>query len=148
MKRFFPVLLTILICLSSCGGNSSSYQLDLSGDTIDINGLALEHGDLTSVTSSGGNCVVVKAKIKPSYDNEATINQNYHNICHLILDHGFDSCSEIQYWAVADMSNGSEEKVISFSVGQDLIGKIKSKAVVAAELGSYVSDLYIHQSLE
>ncbi|MGN0532169.1 MAG: hypothetical protein ACI4IN_05175, partial [Eubacterium sp.] len=60
---------------------------------------------------------------------------------------GFDRYSEIQYWAVADMNNGEEEKVVSFTVPTDLIEKIKNKEVVDNQLGNYVQELWVHQSL-
>jgi len=150
MKRMLKMTIgmtLLLTILCSCGNGSGKHQLDLSQNTIDASSFSLEHGDLINVTKIDNNGVVVKAKIKPSYDNEATVNQNYYNIYHLIQDNGFDVCSEIQYWAVADMSNGSEEKVVSFTVNEDLIKKIKDGKVVANELGDYVDDLFLHQSL-
>ena len=45
------------------------------------------------------------------------------------------------------MTDGSESKVISFTVDSDLIQKIKTSAVVAIQMGDYVSDLYILPSL-
>ena len=76
-----------------------------------------------------------------------TIDQNYHNVEDLIKNQGCDKFDEIQYWAVADMTDGSESKVISFTVDSDLIQKIKTSAVVAIQMGDYVSDLYILPSL-
>ena len=45
------------------------------------------------------------------------------------------------------MEDGSESKVISFTVDSDLIHKIKNDTVVAIQMGDYVSDLYILPSL-
>lgn len=107
---------------------------------------SLLHGELLSVTENG-DIAVVKAKITSSYNNEATVTQNYFNVVDLINKQGFDKYSEIQYWAVADMNNGEEEKVVSFTVPADLIEKIKNKEVVDNQLGNYVQELWVHQSL-
>ncbi len=97
---------------------NEAYMLDFDsvgiGEQFDTNGLELENGELLSVTKGVDGVVVVKAKIESSYSNKATINQNYMNVRGLICDHGFNSCSELQYWAVADMQNGEESKCISF----------------------------------
>lgn len=113
-------------------------------------GYSLQFGDLLSTIENnidGKNVIVVKAKITSSLTNKMTIDQNYHNVEDLIKNQGCDKFDEIQYWAVADMADGSEGKVISFTVDSDLIQKIKSSAVVAIQMGDYVSDLYILPSL-
>lgn len=110
----------------------------------------LEHGELVSVVTNeidGQNVIVVKAKISSSYSNEATVDQNYYNVEDLIQNQGCDEFDELQYWAVADMSDGTESKVVSFTVDAELIQKIAEKSVVANQLGDYVADLYIHPSL-
>lgn len=110
--------------------------------------LALEFGELISVNNGTDGVVVVKAKIKPSYDNKATINQNYYSVCDLIKNHGFDTYSEIQYWAVADMNDGSEAKVISFTLNSNTIKNVYNGSIVENQLGDYVDDLYILPSLK
>ena len=90
--------------------------------------------------------VVVKAKIAPSSTNDLTVAQNYHNAVDLIANQGFADC-ELQYWAVADMSDGSEGKVISFTVPADIVEKVASGDVVATQLPDLVSDLWILPSL-
>ncbi len=110
----------------------------------------LTYGELLSVTENeidGKNIVVVKGKITSSYSNNATIEQNYFNVSDLITECGYDRYDEIQYWAVADMSDGSEQKVISFTVDSNLIQKIAAEELAPIQLGDYVSDLWIHQSL-
>ena len=66
----------------------------------------------------------------------------------LILNQGCDKYDEIQYWAVADMSDGTESKVVSFTVSKAVIDAVKNQTVVANIMGNYVSDLYIHSSLK
>lgn len=114
------------------------------------NGYTLMFGELLSVIENnidGKNVLVVKAKITSSLTNTLTIDQNYHNVEDLIENQGCDQYDEIQYWAVADMTDDSERKVISFKVGSDLIQQIKNNTVSAPKLGDYVSDLYILPSL-
>lgn len=112
--------------------------------------LELKFGELLDVTiNSIDNIAVIKAKIQPSYSNNATIHQNYYSVCDLIQNHGFDQYKEVQYWAVADMTDGSEQKVISFTIDADLMALITSESGFAENtLGEYDIDLWIHPSLE
>lgn len=136
------------------GSTVSDFILDVSslGDAyvgdLDITDWEVEHGDLLSVIYSGDGIIVVKTKISPSFSNSATINQNYYNVCDLIENHGFNTCSELQYWAVADMSDGSESKVISFTLDSDTIQNVYDGSIVDNQLGDYVNDLYILPSLQ
>ena len=55
---------------------------------------------------------------------------------------------EIQYWVVADMTDGSEQKVVSFTVPKATIDMVASAERFADNtLGDYVDELWIHQSL-
>lgn len=152
MKRLLTLLILALsVTLSSCGGSEKkeAYQLDLSKVTqgeIDTAGLELFGGDLISVIK-GPSGVVVKAKIKPSYNKDMTVRQNYHNVCRLITDNGFDVCDEIQYWAVADMTTGEESKVVAFTVSKDVIKLIKDEKIFPTNLEDYLDDLFILPSL-
>ena len=110
----------------------------------------LSHGTLLEANPNGGadgNTLVIKAKIEPSYNNKATIDQNYFNIEDIVQDQGGDKFSCIDYWAVADMQDGSEAKVVAFTVNSDVIQGLKKQNIVATELGDYVDDLYILPSL-
>lgn len=106
----------------------------------------LEFGELLEENNNYG-VVVLKAKITPSATNKTTIDQNYYNVEDYIQSHDMDGISELQYWAVADMSNGKEEKVISFTVPSSLIESISSKEIPANQLGDKVSELWILPSL-
>lgn len=108
--------------------------------------ILLQHGELLSLHEQDG-IAVVKAKIAPSFSNSATVSQNYYNIEALVKKHGFDKYDEVQYWAVADMTDGSEQKVISFTVPHDILTKIAAGKLAINQLGSYVTDLWVHQSL-
>lgn len=110
---------------------------------------AVKYGDLLELNDNRETkgVVVVKAKISPSTTNKLTVEQNFHNVVDLVKNQGFDNC-ELQYWAVADMSNGSEDKVISFTVPQDVVEQVASGDVVATELQDLVVDLWILPSLK
>ena len=108
--------------------------------------ISLQYGELLSLHEQDG-IAVVKAKIAPSFSNSATVSQNYYNIEALVKKHGFDKYDEVQYWAVADMTDGSEQKVISFTVPHDVLTKIAAGKLAINQLGSYVTDLWVHQSI-
>lgn len=93
------------------------------------------------------NTLIIKAKISPSYNNKATINQNGYNVGDLIKNQGADKFNEIQYWAVADMEDGSEDKVISFTLNKDLINKIKDDSIVDNKIIDNAQEVWILPSL-
>lgn len=107
----------------------------------------LEHGELMSATVND-DIIIIKAKISSSYNNKATIDQNYYNVEDLITNQGCNSFGELQYWAVADMENGTEQKVVSFTIDADLIQSIADGSVPTNTLGDYVTDFWVHPSLE
>lgn len=116
---------------------------------------SVSHGTLLSV-STNGSTAVVKAKIEPVYDlltmkmsNKLTVSQNYFNVADLIREQGLHFYNEVQYWAVADMESGNEEKVISFTVPKSVIDGIhENDSYAVNQLGDCVDDLYIHPSLQ
>lgn len=109
-------------------------------------GYTLRHGEFLDATVTG-TTLVIKAKIKPSMNNKLTISQNYYNVCDIIRDQGGDQFDEISYWAVADMTDGSEAKVVAFTVPNDVIQTIATKDFPDNTLGDYVDDLYVLPSL-
>lgn len=105
------------------------------------------YGEFKEATTLN-NCLVIKFKISPSISNETTIHQNGYNVEDLILNQGADVYNEIQYWAVADMADGSESKVISFTVNKDLINKVKNNQVGGNKIIAYADDVWILPSLQ
>ena len=99
-----------------------------------------DYGELLDLTETDGICVL-KYKITSSATKKMTVNQNYYTVVNFIKDGGGDQYDEIQYWAVADMQDGSESKVISFTVSKDLIEKIKDGTVLPTKMGDYVDEL-------
>lgn len=111
--------------------------------------VTVKYGELLELNDNreARGVVVVKAKITPNMTNALTVSQNYHNAVDLIENQGFADC-ELQYWAVADMSDGSESKVISFTVPQDVVAQVAAGDVVATTLPDLVTDLWILPSLQ
>lgn len=107
----------------------------------------LRYGELLQTTVNG-TTLVIKAKIEPQLTKKITIKQNYYNVCDIITDQGGDAFTEIQYWAVADMTDGSEGKVISFTLDDWVIEMIAEKKIYPAMLEDYAQDLYILPSLK
>ena len=112
----------------------------------DTSSIKMQHGDFVEATING-TTLVVKAKISPSVNNEATINQNYWNVGNIVRKQNGYVFHEIQYWAVADMKDGSESKVIMFTVPKDLIAKIYNQEMPDEQMADYVQDLWILPSL-
>lgn len=121
---------------------------ETSGASVEVDSMdySLPNGELLD-TKLNNNTLIIKAKISPKSTNEKTINQNYSNIVDLVTNQGCDKYDAIEYWAVADMSDGSESKVISFTVPDYTIDNIAIGTVTADNMGSYVDDLYLHESL-
>lgn len=152
----------VLIAAVGCGGSeepndqaadqsptATAEEQEATGS--DQTGPSLEYGELLELNENevdGKAVVVVKAKIEPQADNKMTVDQNYYNVADLIETQGFDKYDEIQYWAVADMADGSESKAVAFTLDKDLIGKIAAGSFPANTLGDYVTDLWILPSLE
>lgn len=144
-------ILAIMCCIafSSCGSKKEPVVLDFSSEkygAVETGDLKLRTGDLLSVTQSG-TVVVVKAKIQSNLTNKMTIDQNFSNVGDLIQNHGFDTCTELQYWAVAD-TNVGESKVISFTLDKESIDGIKSGSIVWTQLRERAVDLWILPSLQ
>lgn len=158
MKRKVLVcLLSVLLLLSlaGCGSTEQAPELNDSQPSGEVeqqpdeaSGPSVKYGELLELTDNRetNGVVIVKAKITPNATNKLTVAQNYHNAVDLIAEQGYSDC-ELQYWAVADMSDGSEGKVISFTVPADIVEKVASGDVVATQLPDLVTDLWILPSL-
>lgn len=95
-----------------------------------------------------GKSLTIKFKIEPSYNNEATINQNSFNVEDLILNQKGDQYETINYWAVADMEDGSEGKVISFTLDKELIEAVKNRNLIGKKIVERANDVWILPSLK
>ncbi|WP_455796643.1 hypothetical protein [Clostridium butyricum] len=85
--------------------------------------------------------IVIKAKIQPNLTDNMTIKQNGFNMEDFILNKGGDKYNEIQYWAVADMEDGTESKVISFTLDKEMITSIKEKKIVGNDIVDKAKDV-------
>lgn len=111
----------------------------------------LSHGELLDANPTGGvdgKTLVIKAKINSNLTNKMTIDQNYYNVADIITKQGGDRFTEISYWAVADMTNGEESKVIQFHVNADTIKAVSEERILPNQLQDYVDDLWILPGLE
>lgn len=116
---------------------------------IDPDSLTASMVELKDVTISG-TTMIVKAKIPSSSTNGQVPLRCYSTVIDLICKQGCDELDEIQFWAVADMTDGSESKVISFTVPGEVIKAVASKdpATYLQTLGDYVDELWLHPSLK
>ena len=91
--------------------------------------------------------IVIKTKITSNLTNKMTIGQNYHNI-QSVAKAGEYNDYNIKYWAVADMENGSESKVISFDVSSDVMKQLANDRILPGDLEKHVENLWILPSLK
>ena len=130
MKRIFALfaMVIVLVCVAYAESNNAK-------PTEQPN---LRYGTLLSVTKNEfDKIVVIKAKIRPSFSNRATITQNFFNIEYIAQKGWFSDYKELQYWAVADMTDGSERKVIAFTVSQETLQLLAEGKIPANVLDSY-----------
>lgn len=113
----------------------------------DINDMKLSHGELQDVTTNGSS-IVLKAKIKSSYSKEATIQGCFFSVYEAIQDYGLNQYSQLQYWAVADMTNGTEQKVISFTIPQDVLEGVANETILENQLINYATDVWLAPALQ
>ena len=132
--------------------SNSSSDVSPSEESVTETQFHLEFGELLDANPKGGanmDELIIKAKIEPSLTNQMTIDQNYLNIKNIILEQDGGKFSAIQYWAVADMSDGSEGKVISFTVDRNCIDAILDGLIASASsIEEYLTDLWILPSLQ
>lgn len=154
MKKYIVFILSVLLAVSMSACGSSASSSSAAGDSASSasqteDAHSVQHGELLSWNENdldGKKVLVVKAKISPSLTNALTIDQNYMNVADIIQNQGGDAFDEIQYWAVADMTSGSESKVVSFTLDDAVIKGVADGSIVDIELGDYAADLYIHPS--
>lgn len=105
----------------------------------------IAYGKLLSVTDArdANGTVSVRVKINSNLTNKMTIDQNYNNVVDLITKKGYDNC-KLRYFAVMDRTDGSENKIMSFTVPYSVVDRVASGEIVAIQLPDYVTDLWIH----
>ena len=140
IKKILLVVLIVMLGVSMIGCSDSDSNKEVSGYKI-------KHGEFIE-SNINDDVLVIKAKIEPSLNNKLTISQNGFNVEDIIKNQGGDQFKEIQYWAVADMSSGEENKVVSFTLNEELIKDIKDGNVVANQIIDNADDVYILPSLQ
>ncbi|MDY2737147.1 hypothetical protein [Intestinibacter sp.] len=145
MKKLLTMVLGLILCMSlvGCGGDNSSDTSATEGE------YTIKHGEFIESHETDDNGIVIKVKIEPNATNKLTIDQNGYNVEDLIKNQGCDKFDKIDYWAVADMEDGSESKVVSFTIDSKVIQGIKDGNIVANEIiDTYADDVYILPSLQ
>ena len=140
IKKILLVVLIVMLGVSMIGCSDSDSNKEVSGYKI-------KHGEFIE-SNINDDVLVIKAKIEPSLNNKLTISQNGFNVEDIIKNQGGDQFKEIQYWAVADMTSGEENKVVSFTLNEELIKKIKAGDIVANQIIDNADDVYILPSLQ
>lgn len=121
---------------------------DTVADVTEESKYKLQFGELLSaIEYPEEKQIIIKAKIESQITKKTTIDQNYYNIDDLVKNYDLSNYEELQYWAVADMSDGSESKVISFTVSGDVLTRLKDGKILPNRLSEYVDELWIHPSL-
>ena len=145
---FFSFIIIASVALGC--GNDKPKKIEESSGEINKNSEGniskLKYGELLDVNIND-KILIIKAKISPSYNNKATIKQTGFNVEDIILNQGGDLFDEIQYWAVADMTNGDESKVISFTLTKNQINAVKNKQLLGNKLVDQANDVWILPSL-
>lgn len=125
-----------------------NYDELIANKGTDIADLKLKTSDLLEVNSFGGN-IIIKAKVSQNLLNNKMIRDScYFEVYEAIQDYNLQNYNTLSYWAVADMTDGSEMKVISFDVTQDVMQKVADGTILENKMVDYVSDLWIAPVLQ
>lgn len=134
----------LLIFLAMCAYSIiSALTTSRTGRKVETPGLSLSYGEIESLTV-GGACdgqIVVKVQAFPVSNSES---RAFESVQDLVLNHGFDACKAIDYWAV---NPASGNKFLSFSLDSALISKIASGSIGAEEMAGEVSGLWVDSSV-
>lgn len=114
---------------------------------IDTSKIKLKHGDLLDVKVNGST-IVLKAKISSSFTKNLTVQSCYFDVYDAVQKYKLNAYDELQYWAVADMTDGSEQKVISFTLTQDVLDKISEDQIIKNQLIDYATDAWLSPALK
>lgn len=125
----------------------ANYDAMMAEKGADISDIKLKHGTLLDVTTNGGS-IVLKAKIESNLTNNLTVQGCYFDVYEAIRNYGLNQYDELQYWAVADMTDGSEQKVVSFTVPKDVLEKVANGIILENQLIDNVSDAWLSPALQ
>ena len=140
MKKMLGLLLSGMLMFGMVGCSSE----ETTGSEYSV-----LHGETLEATLTEDNTLVIKVKIKSNATKRMTIQQNAYNIENLVKSKGCDQFDKIDYWAVADMTDGTESKVFACTINKDVINGIKEGTIVANQIiDRYATDVYILPSLK
>ncbi|WP_432629025.1 hypothetical protein [Brotaphodocola sp.] len=125
----------------------SNYDSLMAQSGADASGIKLKHGTLLDVTTSGGT-IVLKAKITSSLTKRLTTQSCFFDVYEAIQTYNLNQYDELQYWAVADMTNGSEQKVISFTITKDVLENVANGTIIENQLIDNASDVWLSPALQ
>ena len=123
--------------------DASILTTNRTGRKVEAPGLSLSYGEIENLTV-GGACdgqIVLKVQAFPVSDSER---RAFESIRDLILNHGFDQCKSIDYWAV---SSATDRKFLSFTLDEKLISDIAADSITAGNLRARVSDFWVDSSV-
>lgn len=125
-----------------------NYDELLAKKGADIANLTLDHSELLEVNTFAGN-IIIKAKVSKNLLNDKMIrNSCYFEVYEAIQDYKLQYYNNLSYWAVADMTNGTEQKVISFEVSQEVMEMVANETIYENQLVDYLTDLWISPVLQ
>lgn len=147
---FLAFALFILMIIPEKSDKAEPVIMDFSGSSyvgsVDPAGLKLHYGELVDLKQNGGT-VVVKARFTSHLSRQTFITINFINIGDLVQKNGFNTCEEIQYWAVYKQGE-TEYKVISFTVDKSAITALYNDSIVPAQLSDYAKDLWVAPNIQ
>lgn len=142
ISKVFLFIMAFVLLLSGCGSSSRTDQATEDGK------IKIRFGDILDITENKEEqTIIIKVKIESNVTKEMTVNQNYMNAWEFIKAYTGTEYKELTYWAVADMTDGTESKVVQFKVPEDAINGVLNGSILENQLGDHVTDLFLHPSL-
>lgn len=112
----------------------------------DVSNMKLNFNTLLEVNTNGGT-IIIKAKIKGNLTAKMALKSCYFDAYEAIQEYGLEQFDELDYWAVADMTDGSESKVISYTISKDVMQKVAREEILENKLVDYADDVWVLPSL-
>lgn len=106
----------------------------------------IQNGEFLEANREGDN-LVIKTKIENNNTYKTTINKSELNIEDIIKNQGGDEFKEIQYIALAKTQSGNTDKIISFTINQDTINRIKTGDLKANQIIENAINTWISPNL-
>ena len=169
LKKLLSILLVGLMAVQICGWGKKAVMINdmnkkeiakvIKKDRVNKNNF---HNDVLEINITKDttknkkgkkvtkDIVVVKMRTEPSYNNEATIKQQYYDIEKLANNVDLKKTKEVQVWCIAEMTDGSDDKVFAATISNKNLKAIKDQDVLPNDFEAMTSisdDLYILPSL-